>query len=240
MAAKRAQRANSKNFTVTLVDGPARPDAKLGHLPTELENYARSSEETPIPVSRPKQEQRTDILKPTRSGFEVNIVQLARHLVLDAHCVVTGGASAANPGSAIREVLELYADRVGREQANYATATLVYTAVRAAHGDLAPEAVLRFARAARRENEWKGPNRRPVTARTITGVIERPAPSTKRGMVSKVLRIYTLLAWGSLALVQPTTSKRPSRKKGGAESLEQIIERHMKLQAIASGRATDK
>jgi hypothetical protein len=59
-------------------------------------------------------------------------------------------------------------------------------------------------------------------------------------MVSKVLRIYSLLAWGSLALVQPATSKRPSRKKSGAESLEQIIERHIKLQAIASGRATNK
>jgi hypothetical protein len=226
---KRAKRSKVTRFTVTLIDGPAQPTAKAASLSTELGASGVSSEVPAAGGTRAKQAQRTDGLKPTRTGFEVNIVQLARHLMKDAHEVVTRGASAAAPGSAIRDVLELYADRVGREQANYSTATLVYTAVRAAHGELSAEAALRFARAARRENEWKGPNGRPVSAKTITKAVAEHSPSSTRGMVGKVRRIYGLLASGSLALVQPT-GRRDER---APESLEQIIARFMKLHALS-------
>src|SRR5213076_1029422 len=97
---------------------------------------------------------------------------------------------------------------------------------RAAFGDLSAEGVLRFARAARRENEWNGPNKRPVSAKTVALELDRPGTTSgARGTVARAHRIYALLACGSLALAQPATrsSARKSVELRGGETLHQTI-----------------
>jgi hypothetical protein len=199
-AKKRRARSKPSPLSVKLIEDAPQPAGPPGYVPSPAHmTLARAGD-----------------------GYTGGVVELSRQLVADLALVIPRGAVWLSP--AARVALQAYADALAKEHAEHVTVQLLFVSNFAALGEIDAAEALRRARFHRGEASWCGPDKRLVTEATITKAL-RKKPGPKKTAAGGV---YALLAWDSVAIVQPT---RRLDKRAGRNETEATIERFQKLWA---------